>query len=323
MPSRQKLFSWLSRLLILLALLWVATLIYQEGSTIASQFRSANPIWLLISLLLGTISIFFNAPVYYLIINYYAPISVSFYYAIHLNFVSQMIRHVPGRFWGVVYQLNETREHIPAQTLLLVNVDYTLVYLAFNLLIPTAILLFALVGWGLTAVFLAVGLLLFGLGFRLNWPRRLLTLIQAWLPTKFRQRISPYLTYQTTPYPWTTIVLLAASLMLSWGFYLVAWLTFSRVFSGLQTANLPLLAASYALAWFVGFISFITPAGLGIRETTFVLVAQTVTSTAEAGFLAVFVRLWLLVIDIILFFVGIVIKFWHKRKAHVSPTARL
>ncbi len=183
--------------------------------------------------------------------------------------------------------------------------------------------MFALAGWELTIIFLAAGLLLFGVGFRLNWPRRFLALLQVWLPAKAKQRISPYLAYKTTPYPWNTITRLAIFLVLAWGFYLAAWLTFARTFSNLETANLLLLAASYALAWFIGFITLIAPAGLGVRETTFVLVAQTVTSTAGAGFLAVFVRLWLLIIDIILFFAGITIKLWRKRITHVTTTTRL
>ena len=45
----------------------------------------------------------------------------------------------------------------------------------------------------------------------------------------------------------------------------------------------------------------ITPAGLGIREFVFVFLAESLASPGNMAFLAVFARVWMMVIDLLLF----------------------
>ncbi len=321
MSPPNRLVPWLSRGLVLLAIVWVGWLIWQEAPQFTSQIRAINGGWLVVSLLLGVISIFFNAPVYYLVLNVHSPAPVRFQYAIYLNFVSQMVRHIPGRFWGVVYQVNETRHQIPSSVMVKINIDYTLIYLAFNLLVPITILLFHWIHPAAAVLFLVIGFVLYTFFLRLNWMHILLSFLHQRLPSRYQKRLSSYLEQNAPTYSWQTSVNMGILLIIAWAFYLMAWLTFSRVFAGLSTANLLLLAASYALAWFVGFISMLTPAGLGVREAVFVFFANLLTITNSVGFLAVFVRIWLLAIDFILFTVGITIKLLYERKRNVESTS--
>lgn len=272
---------------------------------------------------MGVVSVFFNAPVYYHILSHYAPMRLTFGDAMHLYFTSQMIRHVPGRFWGVVYQFSEAREHISVGEVLQVNVDHTMVYLFFNFLVPGVILISLLRGLWVGGILFIAGVILFALGLRLGWPHRVFSFIQLRLLGRFRQSLAQYLPCPSGGYAWRTIILMIVYLVLSWGLYLIAWILLSRAFNGLDAATLPALAASYALAWFIGFISLISPAGLGVRESAFVLISQNFTSTAIAGFLSVFLRLWLIAIDIVLALVGFGFKIYWRKTINVSKTRGL
>ena len=61
---------------------------------------------------------------------------------------------------------------------------------------------------------------------------------------------------------------------------------------------LPRLASNYALAWFVGMISVIAPAGMGVRDGTFGLLTSELMPIGTAMTVAVGVRLWLTVTEL-------------------------
>jgi glycosyltransferase 2 family protein len=59
------------------------------------------------------------------------------------------------------------------------------------------------------------------------------------------------------------------------------------------------LCAIYLFGWFIGFITLLTPSGLGIREAAFLLMASG-NAVASLALLAVIVRGWLLFNDVFL-----------------------
>ena len=59
------------------------------------------------------------------------------------------------------------------------------------------------------------------------------------------------------------------------------------------------LCGIYTLAWFFGYISFVSPSGLGVREAAFFLLAKDFPPDAIAG-MALLGRVTLLLVDIIL-----------------------
>ncbi len=60
----------------------------------------------------------------------------------------------------------------------------------------------------------------------------------------------------------------------------------------LAPAHLPLLAGGYAFAWEVGFLSLITPSGLGVKEGVLFLVLRLAFPAPVAAALVVLSRLW-------------------------------
>lgn len=82
---------------------------------------------------------------------------------------------------------------------------------------------------------------------------------------------------------------------------LIGWSLYSAgaiVLVGGKVENSPLLFSSTLLAWLIGYLSLITPMGLGVRESAFVLLTGNQIGTAQAIVIAIASRLILIVAEI-------------------------
>lgn len=82
-------------------------------------------------------------------------------------------------------------------------------------------------------------------------------------------------------------------------YYLGGWILLGLAFAALCAAvtpvsagDLALLVGGYAFAWEVGFLSFITPSGLGVKEAALAAVLLLVFPVPVAAALVVLSRLW-------------------------------
>lgn len=66
----------------------------------------------------------------------------------------------------------------------------------------------------------------------------------------------------------------------------------------MKVENLPLLFSSALLAWLVGYLSLVTPMGLGVRESAFVILTGGTIGTAQAFVVAVVSRIILIVAEL-------------------------
>ena len=64
-------------------------------------------------------------------------------------------------------------------------------------------------------------------------------------------------------------------------------------------AHLPLLVAAYGAAYAAGFLSLLTPGGLGVREGVLVLVLAAVMPAGIAAVVAVLARVWMMVVELL------------------------
>jgi uncharacterized membrane protein YbhN (UPF0104 family) len=91
---------------------------------------------------------------------------------------------------------------------------------------------------------------------------------------------------------------LAAGYALYW---LVAGLAFGLFAASVYEpagAELPLLVAAYGAAYAVGFLSLLTPGGLGVREGVLVLVLAPVMPAGVAAVVAVLARVWMMLVEL-------------------------
>lgn len=93
-------------------------------------------------------------------------------------------------------------------------------------------------------------------------------------------------------------VLISHSLL--WCCQGLAFFLFVRSFSPVPWTEIGLLTACFAFAWIVGFLSFLTPGGLGIREGLLGLFLANYMPTSQAVLVALLCRLWMLLAEMVL-----------------------
>ncbi len=100
--------------------------------------------------------------------------------------------------------------------------------------------------------------------------------------------------------------------------YSLVWTVFGaatalvyRSFSGVPSVTMLWLIGINVAAWFIGYISIITPMGLGVREVAFVKLAAGILPNALASLIALVSRLWFVLSELV--FLGLVIL-WDAAK---------
>lgn len=260
--------------------------------------------WLWLSVLTWTFATFHSAWVFQVLLEIQAASTIRFNYAARLLFVGQMIRHLPGRFWGLVYQVGEAGEKLPVRVLLRTNVDFMLLSLFFGVVVPLGVLLYFRFGIGEAVIFGSGALWIMAWFMKRDYLGAGLAVLGRWLPTK----LSLYITADAGSFTALKIARICSYFLSQWFFYLLAWHLLGKALPGLENAPMLLLCALYFIAWAIGFLSLVTPSGIGVREAVFVFMSFSLADPATLSYLAVFARIWLLLTDIILFAVFFFIR---------------
>ena len=296
---------WISRLLISLGLGWVAVLIFQEASTVQKQFQTVNGIWLAASFAFGTVHLLLAAMVFSLLLRLHGPRSFRFTYIARLFYSGLILKHLPGRFWGVAYQLNETRQQFPTIGLLRANIDFIALTLIFQALIAVALYLFFYAGFWIAFLFSLFSFICIGFSFRRDWIGICLGLLVRflpthWLPEKLSKIAEDMKKVQIIR--WSEVIKIMLVFIAMGIVYLFGWHTFIQSFPELDHINSWILCAAYSVAWICGYISILTPSGIGVREAVFIMLGSNFMVLPSLAFLSVCIRLWQIVLELSLFF---------------------
>ena len=229
---------------------------------------------------------------------------VSFRTAFTLFHLANITRYLPGRIWGVVRLLSLSNQFRLSKTA--VGSSLTLhvgVETALGGLIAASLLFSKQTQEtahrvlenisGHTLLFTFVGL-----GFIVG----VLFLVPT-LSTHARQLLE---TLRTTGRPifqksfgdqWLNIL---ASHIFLWCCQGLAFSIFVRSFAPMEWIDTGVLTACFAFAWIVGFLSFLTPGGLGVREGLLSLLLSGYMPVSQATLVALFCRVWILSAELVL-----------------------
>jgi uncharacterized membrane protein YbhN (UPF0104 family) len=304
--SNSRAWHWLSKIIILAGILWVLFIFAREFSSLRGNFRIANGWWLAYSIIAGVVALLLTLPIFRLLLTFYGGGPISYAYCGRLLFVAQILRHLPGRIVGVLYLIKETRSRIPPVAMIRANLDLMLYSMTFNLLIAGMLVLAELVS-GLSALLFSVAsLLILLLAIKHDWIGMVLRKAVRIVPAKAAQYADALTPHE--PLPWRTAIMIIFFYVLIWCVYLSIWWALPKIFPGLADVNIWLLCASYSSAWVLGYLAMITPSGLGVREAGFIAMSATLTSLATLTFLAVFLRLWQIVVELLVFFAFVFVR---------------
>lgn len=219
-------------------------------------------------------------------------------------FVGQLGKYIPGGVWSIAAQAELGRAHGLQRT------GSAVAALASMLVsMVTAALV------GIVAVLLASST-----GFATFWwliPLIVVGLVCLTPPVLGRLIAIAFRVLRRPPQD-TTLTWSGTVMSLVWS--LVMWVAYGvqasvvlRAFGADSPALFPVAVGAYAVAWLVGFVVVIAPAGIGPREGILVLLLGSVAGGSAPLALAVISRVFMTIGDVVLAGVGAVLAARHRR----------
>jgi glycosyltransferase 2 family protein len=280
------LYQWLRPLIFFLGLTFFVALVansWQETRTFLS-----NITWnlFLIAAIIGIADHFIVSLVFQRLLKKY-NVSVAYPVVGKMYFYGQMAKYIPGRFWSILYQRSFVELPGATSALLFTNVELLAMFIVRNTFTALALLL-AGVGIALGAGVYAVGALVFWVVGRSDSISRVVYWIANYIsyPMEERELVANSSNRFGLPF----LYLMATITFLSSNFLMMyATFNFSMTESYLYIAFL-------GLAWVIGVLTIVVPAGIGVRELTFVALAGLSGAPLSLETLTV---------------IAVVYRFWH------------
>ena len=223
---------------------------------------------------------------------------VPFRAAFTLFHLANITRYLPGRIWGVVRLLSLSRQF---------GLSKTAVGSSLTLHVGIETALGGLIG--LSLLFspkmreTAVGMLdkISGHTTLLSLACLGILVVTLFLMPKVSTHTREFLKTLTSlgqhSRLWMNVIAGHILLWICQGF---AFFLFVQSFAPVQWADAGVLTACFAFAWIIGFLSFLTPGGLGIREGLLGLLLANYMPAPQATLVALLCRVWMLSAEIVL-----------------------
>jgi hypothetical protein len=137
---------------------------------------------------------------------------------------------------------------------------------------------------------------------------KILPVVTKWIPRSL-SRVIP-----TAPLPASTLWKVVTLNVLSWFGYGWAFMVFSQAIFPNVRGSFSEFVAIWAAGYVAGFVAFLLPAGLGVREGVFIglMFSLGITGKSEAALISIASRLFMTILDIVPGLIGLA----------VSPLAR-
>jgi len=299
----------IAAVLTLLAIAWVVRLIAQAMPDLAAHYREIDPLRLLVAQVCATLAAYVTFLAFVKLLPALRIEGYRLRELAHLYFAAQLFKHLPGRVWGIGYQWMAAGRTASFGSWVQVNVLHMMLATYFALWTSAIVIA--------TVFHVSVGIAAFAvgaLGCDLLWraPRWLAAL--PWIGPLMRRRLGEAALQESVniaPMDRLRILLLFA---LSWIVCYAGWYFNGLAYAPLGGAGGVRMCAYYMIAWFVGYVSLLTPSGLGVRELVFAWLAQDFPNDAIV-LMAVVGRVSLLLVDLVL---GLLFAPFAPRRRPVS-----
>lgn len=307
MVSQRIIWRWARGLLVLASLAWAFLLLAESwpNADLARLSPALTPS--LVAFLLAVASVAAAFPAFWWCLQASGATAPPMRQLMRLHFAAQLMRHLPGRFIGVAYQMSVARHLASIPQWLVANLAHMAMAVWFALVLPVGLL--AVTG-RLTLVVASLSLAVL-----LPAPYLLVALLRLvrtsggrWLGTGRLARAIAQAAFALQSH---TMRPAFVWFFASWLLYALAWAAFGTSLEGYGAKDGIVLCALYTVAWAVGFAAVVTPSGLGVRELVFAAMARDFPPEVVA-YTAVLARMGLLAADM---FLGL-LSFWIGHWRH-------
>lgn len=290
---RQRL-RWVFVALSILALSWTVALLSQAWPGLQANVSQLRKGWLWVSLACMLLWGYLSFESFRLVFLQLKPGLYGRLRLAHLHFAGQLMKHLPGRVWGVAYQAT-MGGHATLAEWVGANALDMIFSTGFAIWIPLVVLGFVHgYFWGTAVAF--VGIIVYFLGWNPRPLGALLGLLRK-LPLRVIGRlcdaVQPIVRVESA-FKARVLLLLAVN----WLIYVSAWASLATAWPGLNASDGVVLCVYYIAAWLAGYLSVATPSGLGVRELVFTLLAYRFSKDVIVA-MAIFGRAGMLTVDVV------------------------
>lgn len=290
------------------AVVWVLLLISQAWPDVAANAHQIGFGKLVVGSLLLAVSAYLTFLVFALLARAAGISGMRQREMAHLYFSGQLLKHLPGRVWGLGYQWAASRSVASLGHWVFINASHMVLATYFALWSSAFVVSVVRCG-GCGLVTAAAGLLLFASAWLVIRSARLSRLV-ARLPGRSASmalggvRVLAKLELRQQ---WMIFLLLGAGSLA----YYTAWAAFGAGYERVGWQDGLYLGALYLVAWFVGYVSLLAPSGIGVRELVFAWMARDFQPD-EIAMMAIVGRVGMLSVDVVLG--ALLLPFAPKRK---------
>ncbi len=210
---------------------------------------------------------------------------------------SELSRYVPGGIWQFASRVYLVRSHGVDAPACLAATMLDMVLAALAAMVPAA----WLAGSAVPALGVWQKIVMFGfpvVACAIVHPPAL----NAWAAPLARRLGQPYRRLEIS----------TGRMFLIWGAYVAMWLLLamamalfaSAVLADFGREHYAFVAGSYALAWLLALLTMVAPAGVGVREGILGFLLSQALALGTAMTLAVAMRLWIIVLELVWFALG-------------------
>lgn len=303
--------NWISFPTTVFALSWVLWVLWGSVPDLIQSIHRIDYSWFALMLPFLMVANYLIFEVFYIVFRERCSDTYSRWHLASFYFSGQLLRHLPGRVLGVAYQI-AVGDKAKISDWIFVNLLISVLSIFFSVLMCFSAISF-FYSFPVGVVIIVFGFVAFKAGWLMQ--NKLLKVCELLPDFVFCKIKSLFDGVEGAERRLVLPVFLIFSL--SWFFYFLAWFIFGFAWPSLDAKDGVLLCVFYTMAWFVGYLSLITPSGLGVRELVFIFLAKDFPPDAVAA-LTVIARILLLLVDVVLGFLFLLLGFLNERKNKIS-----
>jgi uncharacterized membrane protein YbhN (UPF0104 family) len=298
--------------ILLLALGFLAALVASQWQALQSFQWQFRPLWLLPSFALLAVAALLELSIWRSLLASLGG-RLCWRRAAETWFLSNIVRYIPGNVWQFLGMAELAADDGVSRLATFTSIAlHQVLNMAAGLAL--AALYFALAGQGAWLDALRPILLLAPLGLLLCHPRLLESILNRLLALLKRPPIQVTLT-------WRQIGMLLLGYAATWlvmgsGFALLA-----AAVTPITAAQLAALVATWVAAYVVGYLSLLTPGGLGVREGVMILLLAPLFPAPVPTVLALAARLWVIIGEVAGAAIALVARNRDRRMVHTATPA--
>lgn len=299
------LYSILKITLLSIAILCIAFYVHHNINEI-SQFKFTLNIFMLVKSFILLAFAQVSLPIIWYFITHSLKCNLSFGNSIRIRLIAEIGKYIPGRLFGYGYLIMQYKEKGINTNRILTSSFYELLLSIFSSFLFFSITLI-FTDYNYLSNYKVIFYSLSILGIILIHPKLFQKLLNFVLKLLKKKKLVYNLSYGK-------VLQYLFYYILVWVVYGIAFYFFINVFNKIAIDNFIMISGIFALSTFSGFLLFLLPAGIGAREGLLIILLGTILGNSPAIIISICSRLWMIFIDLILFFISLLFTLFSRNQ---------